>query len=485
MPDSGLEYPRRIVIDDTDPRITYDTGEWDLLAWQFLGYGISGDSYNGTLKGTTSASASFTFTFEGEYFQIKGAKGNFEHPDNSTTDRLDFLPTYTCQIDGKSTTSINYSTFAFYSTNLVLCEQSHLARTNHTISMNVSVNYPITQPFWLDSIEYAPLGNANLTGQVLKVDSSDASCVYHNDTGDWHTENVDGDMSASYNGTGSSGATMSFRFNGTSVSLYSMSVVNSLYVSTTAFYRIDGGSSVSFEINRQRNISYREEDYPNTMWMNQHLFTISSFSDVDKEHEMVIVYPEDTSAYVQEWLYIDYFLVGNNGMLSKENVSRTDRTSGTGAPPATSKIGEDTSKGDSIGETVGGVVGSIFALVALVGLVWFLLKKRKEEDGLNDEWLMVTPFRDMVKAWTGGRVKESRVPDDGATTDSMSSSLKVHRPGTGNAGMANFVRMKRAQREAVNDQAVRERDSGIRYRETSISPPVGVVDRLPPAYTLE
>ena len=71
MNPNDLAYPRRIVVDDTDPRITYTTGNWDLNVSSFDSFGIMGDPYNNTLKGTNSQFASFTFSFEGMSF-LKG-----------------------------------------------------------------------------------------------------------------------------------------------------------------------------------------------------------------------------------------------------------------------------------------------------------------------------------------------------------------------------------------------------------------------------
>ena len=65
--DRDHQYPRRIVVDDTDPQITYDTGNWNMDISSFDSYGIWGDPYNKTLRGTKSKTASFTFTFEGMF----------------------------------------------------------------------------------------------------------------------------------------------------------------------------------------------------------------------------------------------------------------------------------------------------------------------------------------------------------------------------------------------------------------------------------
>jgi len=53
-------------VDDTDPRIKYNQGEWAIDNHSFDDITIFGLPYNGTMHGTASATASFSFDFEGE-----------------------------------------------------------------------------------------------------------------------------------------------------------------------------------------------------------------------------------------------------------------------------------------------------------------------------------------------------------------------------------------------------------------------------------
>ncbi|KAK1217442.1 hypothetical protein PQX77_019906 [Marasmius sp. AFHP31] len=473
MTDFAFEYPRRVIVDDTDPRITYETGTWNFDALSFDTFGVFGWPYNETMKGTSSRSASFSFTFEGEYVQVKGGKGNRNtpHPANST-DPLNLLPKYSCEIDGRPFASVNYSTFTYFITNLVLCEQAHLAKTRHTISMTISVADPKTQVFWLDSIEYAPLEGASLTNQVLKVDSSDRSCIYHNDTGGW--ESLEGNFGALYNGTQMAGTTMSFKFNGTSVSLFGVNpsrINNSAFEGTTGSYNVDTGSAVPFDILASKGLPFAPGDNIFTAWGNQRFFVTDSL-DGSNEHEMIITYsgtgivPTDQL----QLLVIDYFLVENGA--TQVNYNLSEPTNGS------------TIKGKPTRAIVGGVVGIVMALIVGAGLIWFFMKKRREKKESNHESLIATPFRDVVKVWTGEQKPGSRNLQDGPSTGSTITT-STRRPSTDNARLANFVRMKRAQREAVDTGAVREEDSGIRYRDMNTSPPPIVVGRLPPAYTLE
>ena len=95
----------------------------------------------------------------------------------------------------------------FHRTNNVLCEQGNLSEGKHTLTVNVTLDDPTTQMFWLDKVEYTPLPNADLSKEVLKFDSSDPAIQLDNSTGLWKPYNA-------YNGTGSTGASASFKFNG-------------------------------------------------------------------------------------------------------------------------------------------------------------------------------------------------------------------------------------------------------------------------------
>jgi hypothetical protein len=58
--------PFSVVVDDTDPGITY-AGTWvtDNGSFDGSGDGISGPEYNGTLHGTMANGTSASFTFHG------------------------------------------------------------------------------------------------------------------------------------------------------------------------------------------------------------------------------------------------------------------------------------------------------------------------------------------------------------------------------------------------------------------------------------
>ncbi|KAL0063146.1 hypothetical protein AAF712_009936 [Marasmius tenuissimus] len=450
MVDPEYEYPRRVVVDDTDPRIAYDTGEWS--SGKFEDYGVRGSPYNNTMRRTNSEKASFTFSFEGDFVQVRGAKDNhnIRAPFSSPLfDLLSLFPNYTCQIDGEPIGYVEYSNFTYFTTNLVLCQRAHLSKRNHTLTMNITVNKPDNQVFWLDSIEYHPMENTNLTTEVLKVDSSDPrSCFYHNADSDWEVS--DGNLT-SVNMTRKSSATMSFKFNGTSVSLYGintrMAANHTSYDRTTGYYHIDNGQYVPFDIPQSKSLPLNPGAY-SAAWENQHFFTTKPVSG-DREHELVISYSGNSSGtHLPQWLAIDYFHVKNEEV-------QLNKATDTPVPSqqADSEIGPDNK--DHIGAIVGGVVSGLLAVAAFSWLIWFIIKRRGggscRAGDLEDQELLVSPF----DAWGDEPLLRAQ------TAPRKSAGF-----------VANLVHSMRETRQ--------ERDSG--YREIA-EVPASSVSAVPPPYT--
>ncbi|KAK1224320.1 hypothetical protein PQX77_011134 [Marasmius sp. AFHP31] len=383
-------YPRRIVVDDTDPRITYNTGTWNLDLSSFASHGIAGDPYNQTMRGTNSATASFRFHFEGDYIQVKGAKDNskYRHA-NATHDSPDDFPRYTCQVDGLPIEQFVYHTNVTETTNLILCEGAYLSKRNHTLIMTTTVGDKETQVFWLDSIEYAPLDNANLTNQVVRVDSSDKSCVYFNETGqEWQ----DGGRA---NGTGKPRAGMSFKFNGTSVSLYGQNLplpgLTFGLKNSTAVYSIDNADHVPFTISGSKPFPAEAEN--DTMWLNQHVFTTNRV-DGGREHEMVITYTgAHNMSESPQGLDIDYFYVTNDWIQTNDSSSGLDEKTKT-----------------PVGAIIGGVLG-VSVLITIAGLIWLMMRKRRGQGvGMikpNHERSILTPFNGVKSTATGTSIKHA------------------------------------------------------------------------------
>ncbi|KAJ8081311.1 hypothetical protein PM082_007146 [Marasmius tenuissimus] len=487
---SDIEYPRRIVVDDTDPRVIYDSGAWNLDASTFSDFGVFGDPYNRTMSGTNSPKAGFTFHFEGDFIQIKGAKDNRNMSSqktiesNSTFDSMDSLPKYTCQVDGFFVPAIGYRPLVYEITNNVLCEADRLSKGPHTLTMNITLDDPNAQIFWLDSIEYAYLEGTDLSKEVVKIDGSDSiSCVYHNQTGSWHND----PGSNLFNGTGVTGASMSFKFNGSSVSVYTFNEGSETELGrASGRYYIDNSGDTTFDIPGSKTLPFNQNNRSD--WLNQHLFTSNKVKG-EQEHEMVITYTGVQSASNSaQWLLIDYFYV-------------------TGA---SSTVETQTSSKTPIGAIVGGAVGGTIVILGLLGLVWLFMRRRRQRRGGPRELYPVegSGFASPVTVSAGnyGHLtspsspppplppRESRSPppvqyryhsshSTGANTLSypIASGYETSTVGSDSRTSQNFSDMKNAQQEAVSVQARQHRDSGMRYTGNHGGP--SQILEVPPTYT--
>ncbi|KAK1222435.1 hypothetical protein PQX77_014720 [Marasmius sp. AFHP31] len=441
-----VQYPRRIIVDDTDPRITYGTGSWDLDGSAFVNNGVLGDPYNKTMRGTNSARASLTFSFEGDYIQVRGARDNRKIPPPSNDTGFDSqndFPEFTCQIDNEFEPFPRYATYyKYYITNVPLCEKANLSKGRHTLTMTITINDPSRQVFWLDSIEYSPLPTADLTKEVLRE--------YSNDPRSWmNTAN----------------ATMSFKFSGTSVSLYGMDLWASLqdprHIDTTGSYSIDRGQPVQFTIPGSATLPFGPgENVTGYGWYNKRLFHTESLGG-NKEHEIVISYDGDSSEGSPQPLLVDYFLVENNR-------PQGESTGGEGERGDGGKI--------SVGGIAGGVVGGIFALITIAVLVWFLRKRRKQRE-LSDQEGTVEPFDTMAVVRSRPMTLAQTLQSSQEGTENTYSTYSE--PPSG-----NFARPKQAQRETISTAPRHELDSGLRYGSVGTAS-LSRTATLPPVYTAE
>ncbi|KAL0057647.1 hypothetical protein AAF712_015707 [Marasmius tenuissimus] len=323
--------------------------------------------------------------------------------------------------------------------------------------MDITLNNPKDQIFWVDSIEYSPLDSANITKQVLKVDSSDSSCFYSNGSNEWRI--AEGDFNT-VNWTITPNATMSFKFNGTSVSLYGINAQGedgTFLDDSSGSYSIDGGPPIAFIIPGTKAVP--QDSGNQTAWANQFMFENKSLSS-ENEHEMAISYT-GTGTNTSQMLVIDYFYVASNGVVINENQ----------LGPA-----EPEKRAVPTGGIVGGVLGGTFGLIAISGLLWLLRRRRRRWGGpreLCDEGWADAPSNTISEAWMGEPPHDSRPPTQAIGTTQYESREPL---------AANFLNMKRAQREVTNGQSCQEQDSGFRYAAVNTA---DTSDRIPPAYTVE
>ncbi|KAG7095892.1 hypothetical protein E1B28_006580 [Marasmius oreades] len=367
---SDLDYPRRVVVDDIDPRITYEEGTWTLDVGSFDSLGVFGAPYNHTMHGTKSNGASFSFQFSGEFVQVRGAKENrrINQPQDVTSDNTTALAKWTCQVDGRPIQVTPYRESMYDITHNMLCEQGRLSRTAHTLTLNVTIDDPDYQIWWLDRIEYAPLPDAKLEKEVLKVDGSDPSIHYDNGTGNWF------DLRGLYNGTGTTGASMTFYFNGTGVSLYGFNEgLERVWQSGGGRYFVDNSGDTTFVIPGSQPLPSTSDN--RTDWYNQLLFTAPDLSA--GSHKMVIAYTgvAQGSGPVQ-WLSIDYFYVMGS-------VGGAYLNSSSAVPGGSASRQHSSDKAAPVGAFVGGVIGEVVGLALIALAIFFFVRgivRRKKRE---------------------------------------------------------------------------------------------------------
>uniref|UniRef100_A0A0W0F163 Transmembrane protein n=1 Tax=Moniliophthora roreri TaxID=221103 RepID=A0A0W0F163_MONRR len=544
---SDLEYPRRVVVDDTDARVKYE-GEWSLDVGTFDNLGIFGPPYNHSMHGTTQNSASFSFAFEGVYSRSAGriedslslpdprrihsSSGSKRHRrvtrDPATTrDNATVLAKWTCQVDGSAIRKVEYRSALFDLTHNVLCEQGRLSRQPHTLTVNVTVDDPNTQMFWLDKIEYVPNPDANLANEVMKIDGSDPSIRYDNNSGSWKPIGI------LFNGTGTTGASLSLDFNGTGVSLYGFNEGSDKHwQGSSGRYYVDNSGDTTFEIPESRSIP----GLPNNLtdYYHELLFTTPQLNP--GSHEMVITFSGVKNGDDPlQWLSIDYFYItASEGGAQLNTTSTTAGSLPTRDSDSSSNSGSSTSDKTPVGPIVGGVIGGIAGLALLGFAISFFLRRRNAQNRAGGYYDSV-PFNPNNMYATPGAAAASRpaptlnsghtpysdnsvystptspppagahdhisqgfdpYSDDhapgsvysGSNSNSANSTSQsyggftVANPGptTAPAPNQNWADLKSAQRDAVSTGPPIERrhqDSGVRY------PQHGQIIDVPPNYT--
>ncbi|KAK7030820.1 hypothetical protein VNI00_013928 [Paramarasmius palmivorus] len=487
---SNSLFPRRMVVDDADPRVKYETGSWSLDdTGTFNSLSSFGDPFKNTMHGTSENGASFSFTFEGEYVSVWGAKDNRKVQPNGYNDDLTKLAQWRCQVDGLPIQRVNYLTPTSRITNNLLCETSGLSpNVPHVLTLNVSIQDPQTQTFWLDNIEYTPGPNVSLAGEIMKFDSSDVNARYDNNSGSWIPDTGTSSSGPLFNQTGMTGASMTFRFNGkfpilsttlrfansaigTSVSLYGFNEGDTARVASSGRYSIDGLNETDFVLPGSKLLpgdpSGQTVDHYNQL----------SFTSPDLApgtHDLTVTFTGVRGNESMEWLAVDYFHVTASEGTGADLVG--DAEHGSESTPRGSP-----GKG-SAGAIAGGCSsfeGEGRAAYAPLGDGYFDPKL----DSLSYEISGVSPYPyTRMPAYNQCPPgKQSMTAYDSyqgsvGASSSASTSASTHSHAPSESSLQD---MKSAQRAVVTQdvEEVRHQDSGIRYTQTR-----RVID-IPPDYT--
>ncbi|KIK61267.1 hypothetical protein GYMLUDRAFT_243903 [Collybiopsis luxurians FD-317 M1] len=354
MATSDTAVPRLVVVDDTDPTIRY-SGSFSLDSTGLLdSQGYGGPVFNRTITGVTT-NASLSYNFKGSFVRaIVAGTG---------------LYGWNCSVDNHLITS--FSVNASQVTNYIACDSAETlaASTNDEHTLNVNFFFSPTSPanssLWLDSIQYQPLPSDPLDAVTLRVHNSDPSVSYSNSSGGWTYQGLGS------NGTDTTGTSMTFNFNGTSASLYSVRFgYPNVFNSSTAFYSIDG-KSTDFDLPGSTTVASTSPQLENIQ--NWPLFTTSNLSPSQHSLQVATSYNATTTP---QYLVISYLIIKTNPASSSSPESPSNST----ANPGSSGSGHSSSKGTPVGALVGGVVGGVVGIVAIILTVLCVRKQMQNRN---------------------------------------------------------------------------------------------------------
>ncbi|KIK61263.1 hypothetical protein GYMLUDRAFT_43323 [Collybiopsis luxurians FD-317 M1] len=354
-PDAAV--PRLVVVDDTDPAIRY-SGAFSLDSTGRLdteGYG--GPVFNRTITGTTT-NGTISYNFKGSYVRVviaaTGESG------------------WSCNVDNHLL--VSFTVDSAQVTNYIACDSAGTladSTAEHTLDINFSFTptSPHNSSLWLDSIQYQPLLSDPLDAVTLRIHNSDPFVSYSNSSGAWSYQGVGS------NATDRTETSMSFNFNGTSASLYS--VIWKGYNPTTAFYSI-AGKSTNFDLPGGTTVANTGQQADVQNWP---LFTTSDLPPSQYSLEVATAY--NTTTYPQ-YLTISYFIIKTNPANSSSTggSSNSAGNSGSSGSSGSSVSGHSTSKVRLVSTLVGAIVGSI-VVIAVISYIIRYFRKRQRRDWAN------------------------------------------------------------------------------------------------------
>ncbi|KAG6818542.1 hypothetical protein H0H93_004165 [Arthromyces matolae] len=338
-----------VIIDDTDPLLVYSA---DFIAST---QNISNDATNGLLYNasqhfTKKSNGNLTFKFSGTSLSLFGTNTQVLIPGTNNT----YDPQWECYLDGESVQTSMGTTDP--GNNFELCSANSLGDGPHTLMVNVIQN---TNMFSVDYILYSPSkADKGDTLNNMWVGADDPGFSYG---GNWTTGFDRTQL------TDVVGSSVSYTFNGTQLSWFGSYPHDFGRQATTCSYTIDDQAPISINL----------QGFPptnNDSFSNQMLFTTTPLSA--GIHTVNVTYNhEPTTDARQSPLSITYVTV------SKAVVGSPNSPSSSGAVssprPTTDSSNPSTSAHNRhIGVIVGGVVGGLLSLLALLILILYGRRQR-------------------------------------------------------------------------------------------------------------
>ncbi|KAF8896515.1 hypothetical protein BD779DRAFT_1668287 [Infundibulicybe gibba] len=344
--------PRRVIVDDTDPRIQYSIHR----TWSSVFVPETNETFRTTFH-TSNGSllenfTNLSFRFRGSSPLVFGYNPQTQH---------------VCSVNGTGIGPAPVTTDSLSQDNsALLCDGTQFTEEGeYTLTLNVTGLPPDPElPLCFDYITYIPPASAQAEPATVLVDKSDPAISY---VGNWTTTDASYDSAIFTQTTGSH---LIFNFTGTSVSW--IGFIPTQPVGANYTYSVDGGKS--------RLLSLHPSPFNNLS--SQIFFTSPSLSY--GLHSLVV---EKTGGDTGALLTLNNFMVTNGSALTPSSLPPPIASSSP--PPIASSVPTPSTSANGpnlntsiLGAIIGGVIGGIVILCIASFLVWrYHLWRRNSHSG--------------------------------------------------------------------------------------------------------
>lgn len=282
---------RWVVVDDTDPGITY-TGPWYEKGQEsFSGSTGYGTPWGGSQHGT-NGTASLSYTFTGQSIRVFGTSAVTRNLAGNVTD-----PHWSCTLGTMELQP--YKPWSSDINNWPLCEGwAAVTGAGEQTFVLKTWSESGKSNFWIDQIRYLPLpdSTSKLSGKVaVSLEESDPELVY---TGQWDDLRI-GSLAKA---TTQAGASVTLNFSGTKVTWVGWKPAGYGLLASQATYSLDGGPATTFDIQGLPNAGDGTQYY-------QHIFETPEFPA--GQHSLTVTYNGGVNSAP---LSIDYLVIANGDL---------------------------------------------------------------------------------------------------------------------------------------------------------------------------